>query len=561
MPNKIKPKRSYTANSVPVVSGSTPDIERSELAINWADGIAYTRNNSDQLVSITLGGGGGGGSVTIPASGDQYFDDTLLLMRMNLSAGDLSLYRVALTTPPGVFSTTAKFGTHSYNVNRQTGFTSTSKSIPNISTGNWTVEAWVYRQTADDTYAAIVFLNAGSVASSAGTGGLNIYINQDGSVVQNNGLAGSLNGGSVPVGAWTHVAVVMNSGVSKLYVNGISVSTGSQQPVAGPYWANIGWVQSDSPTFASDLLIDDLRVTRAARYTANFTPPTATHSIAPYIAAQTIASGGSGLSWSSVPASATATGTAGEIAYDGSSFYLASATNTWVRSRMKTWIDQYFNSVALLMHMEGANASTTFTDSSGNAFAVTKNGNAQISTAQYKYGTASAYFDGSSNTYLNLGGQSVFAFGTGDWAIEFWIRPTTISSVNQLFHFAGEGEGALPRIDVALVSGQLVFYILGAIRIQGSTTLSTNTWYHVAVARSSGATRIWLDGSQQGSSYSDSNNYGVGASRPLIGWNGQNVSATEGFIGYMDDIRMTSGSARGYSGSTITVPTTPFSDL
>jgi len=228
---------------------------------------------------------------------------------------------------------------------------------------------------------------------------------------------------------------------------------------------------------------------------------------------------------------------------------------------MKTWSDAYFPLVSLLMHMEGANASTTFTDSSSNAFAVTKNGSSQISTAQYKFGTASAYFDGSSNTYLNLGGQSEFAFGTGDWAIEFWIRPTTISDVNQLFHFAAEGEGSLPRINVALVSGQLVHFILGAIRIQGTTTLATNTWYHVAVARSSGTTRIWLNGSQEGLSYSDSNNYGVGANRPVIGWNGQNLSATQGFIGYMDDVRITSGSARGYSGSTITVPTTPFSNL
>jgi len=47
---------------------------------------------------------------------------------------------------------------------------------------------------------------------------------------------------------------------------------------------------------------------------------------------------GSGLTWSSVPSSATATGTAGSIAYDGSYFYLASAQNTWVRAAMSTWL-------------------------------------------------------------------------------------------------------------------------------------------------------------------------------------------------------------------------------
>jgi hypothetical protein len=62
MPQKLKPKRSYTANAVPVVSGGAPDIERNEIAINWTDAKLYTRDNSDQLVTITLGGGGGGSS-------------------------------------------------------------------------------------------------------------------------------------------------------------------------------------------------------------------------------------------------------------------------------------------------------------------------------------------------------------------------------------------------------------------------------------------------------------------------------------------------------------------
>ncbi len=50
------------------------------------------------------------------------------------------------------------------------------------------------------------------------------------------------------------------------------------------------------------------------------------------------ASGGSGLSWSSVPASATASGTAGRIAYDSSGyFYVCTAPNTWVRTALSTW--------------------------------------------------------------------------------------------------------------------------------------------------------------------------------------------------------------------------------
>lgn len=55
MPNKIKPKRSYTSNSVPL----TTDLETNELAINWADGKAFTKDANGQIVSVTLGGSGG----------------------------------------------------------------------------------------------------------------------------------------------------------------------------------------------------------------------------------------------------------------------------------------------------------------------------------------------------------------------------------------------------------------------------------------------------------------------------------------------------------------------
>jgi hypothetical protein len=57
MPNRIKPKRSYTANAVP----TTSDLDTHELAINWADSKAFTKNVAGQIVSVTLGGGGGSG--------------------------------------------------------------------------------------------------------------------------------------------------------------------------------------------------------------------------------------------------------------------------------------------------------------------------------------------------------------------------------------------------------------------------------------------------------------------------------------------------------------------
>ena len=52
--------------------------------------------------------------------------------------------------------------------------------------------------------------------------------------------------------------------------------------------------------------------------------------------------------------------------------------------------DPYFANVSLLLHCDGSDASTTFTDSSSNGHTVTASNDAQIDTAQSKFGGASA---------------------------------------------------------------------------------------------------------------------------------------------------------------------------
>jgi hypothetical protein len=66
--NKVKPRRSYTANSVPL----TTDLETHELAINWTDGKAFTKNAAGNIVSVTLGGTGTGGTFSGTVDGGEY---------------------------------------------------------------------------------------------------------------------------------------------------------------------------------------------------------------------------------------------------------------------------------------------------------------------------------------------------------------------------------------------------------------------------------------------------------------------------------------------------------
>jgi hypothetical protein len=61
-------------------------------------------------------------------------------------------------------------------------------------------------------------------------------------------------------------------------------------------------------------------------------------------------------------------------------------------------VDPQFGSVSLLLHGDGTNGSTTITDNSPTPKTVTAVGNAQISTAQSKFGGASILFDGTETT-------------------------------------------------------------------------------------------------------------------------------------------------------------------
>ena len=219
--------------------------------------------------------------------------------------------------------------------------------------------------------------------------------------------------------------------------------------------------------------------------------------------------------------------------------------------------DPYYSAVSLLLHTNGANGSTTFTDSGPNALSVTANGNANTSTAQKKFGSASASFDGTSNTYIYSSSNSVFEFGTGDFTVECWVY---INSFNGTFNsFMQSDAVGISYNDKWWFShyqaaSQLRFgrhYTSDGAYCSWSPT--TGVWYHVAACRVSGVMYLFIDGVSQ----SVTSNIGS------VSW-GQNglaigaVSTPYYLNGYVDDIRITKGVGR-YKTS-FALPTRPYPD-
>lgn len=196
----------------------------------------------------------------------------------------------------------------------------------------------------------------------------------------------------------------------------------------------------------------------------------------------------------------------------------------------------------LLLHCEGADAGTTFTDSSGLGHVVTVNGGVEIDTAQRKFDASSALFNGTTG-YLSLDGSADFGFGTGDFTIDFWMRANAIGTLQALYDSRPSGgSGIYPDIFIDnSVGNKITFIVNGVNRIISSAAVVAGTWYHIAVARSSTSTKLFMNGTQEGSTYSDSNNYLIGASAPSIG---ASVPLSFPFNGWLDELRVSKGIAR-----------------
>lgn len=208
--------------------------------------------------------------------------------------------------------------------------------------------------------------------------------------------------------------------------------------------------------------------------------------------------------------------------------------------------DPYFSSVVALLHMDGADGSTTFTDVKGHPF--TANGNAQIDTAQRKFGGASGLFDGTGDS-LTTPSSADWAYGTGDFTWELQLRLATTAGNQHIIEHGGNN-GTL-SYDVGLRYYNPTAGV-GSPLYTTRPALIAGVWHHVAVSRFGGTTRLFVDGVLKASG-TDSHNYPTQALRF-----GDYSGGDFAFNGHMDEVRITKGVAR-YTAN-FTPPQLPFAD-
>ena len=190
-------------------------------------------------------------------------------------------------------------------------------------------------------------------------------------------------------------------------------------------------------------------------------------------------------------------------------------------------------------------------------------GNAQISTAQSKFGGSSIYFDGTGD-YLTIPASDGFNFGTGDFTVELWYYPLASNQYPVALelgnHTLARGCGFFLQDNSALTP---MIYSGAFYRPASIPSIVMNQWNHVVWQRTSGNLRIFVNG--VGSNTTAFSNAITLPSQISIGYSLGYSGSNAGYYcnGYIDDLRITRGAiyTNDFTPPTSELPTTDPIDL
>ncbi len=220
--------------------------------------------------------------------------------------------------------------------------------------------------------------------------------------------------------------------------------------------------------------------------------------------------------------------------------------------------DPNFSSVVLLCGFNGTDGATTSSDESSAAHALTFVGNAQLDTAQFKFGASSLLLDGTGDrvtTPDSLDWQ-LGASNSDPWTVECFVRWNVLDANNR--GIMGQNTTGGWTLTGSSTIGELGFAAqnTGTINTSGAA-MTTGVWYHVAVDHdATGKIRLFVDGVMRGSATPA--NSAIANDTNVLTIGAQNQSGSVDMNGWIDEIRITKGVSRYGSDTSFTPPTSAF---
>jgi hypothetical protein len=436
---------------------------------------------------------------------DLYYDQVVLLLHCNGADGrntiiDRKAHRIIATQQTQTKTSIKKFGTASVYFDGNGDYLSSdlSRDFDLSSTTRWSIEFWFYPVSVANSPHV---LQLGYGASNRFT----IYIaasklalfTANSTANQNVRIFGST---TLSINQWYHVVIDRYDNVVRMWLNGQpegnSFVWSSSYLGSSTYNIYLGW-NYPSGTYSDYFngYVDDVRITKG---------------------------------------------------------YARNSSNYNIQSELfpNDSSDPYWNNVSLLMHMEDANLTL---DQKGHT--ITNTG-ATRSNTQKKFESYSAYFDG--GDYEVISSNVDFAFGSSSFCIELWLYPQ--STANNYPGIIGRdmrgswvtNEWSLVA-DHASAAGKYSFWAYNyssTFPMLTSNTLVYNVWTHIVIVRSGNTWAMIINGILESILVS---------SVALTGSSSEQLMIGNQFLGYIDELRVTKGSAREYTFS-INTPTEAYPD-
>ena len=489
--------------------------------------LAATQSSGTNIAAIS-----GTSTLLLTCQNYNFVDNSTNLWYISI-AGATSIQVIQPFLISSSYSTSANSGSLLFTGTPDYLTTTATQILP--SNGIFTIQCWVYPIAS---YAYDESIVCQGTSASAGfefyiqglTGKLAVVFNS--SIV--------LSTGTIIINQWTHVAVTSSGATITFYINGIS-SGSSSLTVAPPN--NVAIIGDDWNHTVDGFtgFISNLKIDNSVLSISLPTVPSTSATIMLLLGTN----GGmidNASKYDLTTVGSTQISTINKKYGTGSVFF--NGTTDYILVGNPSAFVAFPPTAALTTTSQGAVASQVVLLTAQSA-TIVDNGNGN-NTIGLLGATYYASFGGSSS--LTTPSSTVFGLSTGDFTVETWIYVTGVngSGAGWVFDFRASGAANQTKPMVFISTSLAIGMSVGTTTTitSANSAITLNTWYHVALVRSSGVSKLYLGGTQTGSSYTDANDYGSASQDMIIGQVGDSRGYSFTFFqGRMSNLRVVKGSA------------------
>ena len=412
-----------------------------------------------------------------------------------------------------ISATQAKFGGKSLSLDGTGDYLDIPDNSFHFGTNDFTVECWLYH-SRDSQSSQATFLDFRNSSSN----GFSLTIDANGRLGVYSAHTGNLISASssteMSKDAWHHFAYCRSGTTGKMFVDGTELGSATDNANYASTSLRIGARYTGNTQYYVGY-IDDILISKTAKYTSAFTAPSA-------------ASGGE------VTTLISDTRTFSSV-WNLNSAVVAEnfKAGNWPTIPLDTQYTRLYLPYDSDANDDSSNAYTASSSNHGSS--------GSISSTQAKFGGNSAYFS-SANAGYRYGTGGAFDLGSNNFTIRFWLYKTSANGAFLDYRSGSGGSGSGNESYGWLVHPNGFYFAGVGWPMMSFSDLADNQWQHIAVTRSGSSFYLFVDGVQQGSTVTSSNANGSSSGNAVLQVGAQ-YDSSYGLTGYIDDLQIDVGYA------------------